>query len=179
MPKRIAQWNPQRQLWETDQTDLFSAHSEPYSETFPTSGMTRNGQLFPLPASAHPTVGNGSSSLLPTLVVNDMGDNKTLEWWDDFINRHKAKSYNGNGHGRSLSVPLLPTPVVTDAAGTRNSTANRSKPNLSNHTGETLSDVIYSGKLLPTPRATDGTKGGPNQRGSSGDPMLPSAVLDL
>ena len=30
--------------------------------------------------------------------------------------------------------------------------------------------------LLPTPRATDGTKGGPNQRGSSGDLMLPSSV---
>lgn len=30
--------------------------------------------------------------------------------------------------------------------------------------------------LLPTPRATDGTKGGPHQRGSSGDLMLPSAV---
>lgn len=30
--------------------------------------------------------------------------------------------------------------------------------------------------LLPTPRATDGTNGGPNQRGSSGDLMLPSAV---
>ena len=33
--------------------------------------------------------------------------------------------------------------------------------------------------LLPTPRATDGTKGGPNQRGSSGDLMLPSAVVQL
>ena len=33
--------------------------------------------------------------------------------------------------------------------------------------------------LLPTPRATDGTKGGPNQRGSSGDLMLPSAVTQL
>lgn len=33
--------------------------------------------------------------------------------------------------------------------------------------------------LLPTPRATDGTKGGPNQRGSSGDLMLPSAVCQL
>lgn len=31
--------------------------------------------------------------------------------------------------------------------------------------------------LLPTPRATDGTKGGPNQHGSSGDLMLPSAVV--
>jgi DNA (cytosine-5)-methyltransferase 1 len=33
--------------------------------------------------------------------------------------------------------------------------------------------------LLPTPRATGGTKGGPNQRGSSGDLMLPSAVQHL
>ncbi|NEW42751.1 DNA cytosine methyltransferase [Nocardia cyriacigeorgica] len=33
--------------------------------------------------------------------------------------------------------------------------------------------------LLPTPRASDGTKGGPNQRGSSGDLMLPSAVAAL
>ena len=32
---------------------------------------------------------------------------------------------------------------------------------------------------LPTPRDTDGTKGGPNQRGSSGDLMLPSAVIQL
>lgn len=32
------------------------------------------------------------------------------------------------------------------------------------------------GGHLPTPRATDGTNGGPGQRGSSGDPMLPSAV---
>lgn len=35
------------------------------------------------------------------------------------------------------------------------------------------------GALLPTPRATDGTKGGPNRRGSSGDLMLPSAVTLL
>lgn len=33
--------------------------------------------------------------------------------------------------------------------------------------------------LLPTPRATDGVKGGPNQRGSSGDLMLPSVVSKL
>jgi hypothetical protein len=33
--------------------------------------------------------------------------------------------------------------------------------------------------LLPTPRATDGTKGGPNQRGTSGDLMLPSAVARM
>lgn len=35
------------------------------------------------------------------------------------------------------------------------------------------------GDLLPTPRASDGEKGGPGQRGSSGDLMLPSAVALL
>jgi DNA (cytosine-5)-methyltransferase 1 len=43
------------------------------------------------------------------------------------------------------------------------------------HTPE-VSDVKT---LMPTPRATDGTKGGPNQRGSSGDLMLPSAVCQM
>ncbi len=33
--------------------------------------------------------------------------------------------------------------------------------------------------ILPTPRASDGAKGGPNQRGSSGDLMLPSAVMAM
>ena len=33
--------------------------------------------------------------------------------------------------------------------------------------------------MFPTPRAGDGTKGGPNQRGSSGDLMLPSAAAHL
>ncbi|WP_410585721.1 hypothetical protein [Amycolatopsis sp. lyj-108] len=32
-------------------------------------------------------------------------------------------------------------------------------------------------RLLPTPRATDGTKGCPAQRGSKGDLMPPSVVI--
>lgn len=35
------------------------------------------------------------------------------------------------------------------------------------------------GLLLPTPRASDGTHGGPNQRGSKGDLALPAAVMRL
>jgi DNA (cytosine-5)-methyltransferase 1 len=35
------------------------------------------------------------------------------------------------------------------------------------------------GSMRPTPRATDGTNGGPNMRGSSGDLALPSAVAQL
>ena len=70
-------WNPQRELWETEQADLFSAQQEPFSETWPTSGMTRNGRLLPLPMSAHPTDANGCSSLLPTPGTMDDREKRT------------------------------------------------------------------------------------------------------
>lgn len=83
----------------------------------------------------------------------------------------------------TLSGALLPTPTVADSRGTRNATAGRKEHNPNVHLGWTLTDVTYSGvlgsALLPTPRATDGTKGGPNQRGSKGDLMLPSAVSQM
>ncbi|WP_230422517.1 hypothetical protein [Catenulispora pinistramenti] len=40
---------------------------------------------------------------------------------------------------------------------------------------ETRSEVV----LFPTPRASDGTKGSPNQHGSKGDLMLTSAIARL
>lgn len=63
-------------------------------------------------------------------------------------------------------VALLPTPTVSDTNG----------PGTHGDGGPDLRTAVT---LLPTPRATDGTKGGPNQRGSSGDLMLPSAVTQL
>jgi len=70
--QHIAQWNPTTQLWETDQIDLFSGQSEPYSETFQTSGMTVGTRLFPLPASAHP-IGGSECLLLPSPVAQQSG----------------------------------------------------------------------------------------------------------
>ena len=59
---------------------------------------------------------------------------------------------------------LLPTPRTNAAKG-------------AGVHGDGGLDLQTTVALLPTPRATDGTKGGPNQRGSSGDLMLPSAVM--
>lgn len=73
-------------------------------------------------------------------------------------------------HGHAESGPgrpdltLLPTPVADNSRGLPSSGTDYAS----------LANVAVS--LLPTPRATDGTKGGPNQRGSSGGLMLPSAV---
>lgn len=202
-------------------------------------------------------------ALLPTPAVNDMGEGKTVEWWDGWTDRMRAEHGNGNGHGASLAIeaarmlptpvtdpdagngharhlgqemrrlPVLPTPTAHDArdtgpsqlertspgldaiagllptpeasdasggrisserGGTRPSgakravtlasalhhellptpTATNARGNESNGRGEPL---LPGAVLFPTPRATDGSKGGPNQRGSSGDLMLPSAVL--
>jgi DNA (cytosine-5)-methyltransferase 1 len=58
---------------------------------------------------------------------------------------------------------LLPTPTARDGKG----------PN------QRQDRTCLHGVLLPTPTASDGEKGGPNQRGSSGDLTLPSAVMPL
>lgn len=93
----------------------------------------------------------------------------------------RTSDTNGAGHhgdgGMDLrtavaEIPLLPTPCSRDShnAGDPERTDARMAER-----GQPLSEVAVN-VLLPTPRATDGTKGGPNQRGSSGDLMLPSAV---
>lgn len=70
---------------------------------------------------------------------------------------------------------LLPTPTVADARSSANATARRSTP-LVGHAGHTLTDFV---RLLPTPKASDGTKGCPAQRGSKGDLTLPSTAVRL
>ena len=67
---------------------------------------------------------------------------------------------------RDTPLNLLPTPTTQDAK-------NNGGPSQTERNTPPLNMVV---KLMPTPRATDGEKGGPNQAGSSGDLMLPSAV---
>lgn len=92
----------------------------------------------------------------------------------DLLPTPRARDHNGrdpNPRGVDLheTVALLPTPAARDwKSGESNIMDRNARP---------LNEVIVN--LLPTPRATDGTKGGPNQRGSSGDLMLPSAVVQL
>ncbi|MGL4256924.1 MAG: hypothetical protein ACRCSL_11370 [Microbacterium sp.] len=76
-------------------------------------------------------------SLLPTPTVNDMGAGKTVEQWDEWTDRMRARHGNGNGHGPSLEIEalrLLPTPTVGE------SKAAGSLPG-SEYRGRTLTDV--------------------------------------
>jgi hypothetical protein len=138
------EWNPATQLWETEQADLFSELQEPFSETWPTSGMTRNGQLLPLPTSAPPTAANESSSLLPTPAAGNFNDGEGAQQWLARQAAVKERLNNGNGMGMPLSVAvqLLPTPVAMDSVGARNATSSR-QPGSKHHAGTTLTDVLW------------------------------------
>ena len=76
----------------------------------------------------------------------------------------------------SGSLSLLPTVVAAEGIkGSIQTSKERSDMGIQ----VWLSNVVQDISLLPTPKASDGEKGGPNQRGSSGDYMLPSAVVHL
>ena len=84
----------------------------------------------------------------------------------------------GAAHGR-FRVFLFATPADSDDQGLQG-LAGQARTSSTGRHGHPVAGVGRSAlTLLPTPRATDGTKGGPNQRGSSGDLMLPSAVTLL
>jgi hypothetical protein len=118
--------------------------------------MWAAGEFYALPMPALPTDEPACSSLLKT---------PTAQLAVNGGSQHPDKRKAG-GHGPTLADEvehLLPTPTSRDGKG-------------ANQRGDS---TCLHGALLPTPRATDGTKGGPNQRGSSGDLMLPSAVMLL
>lgn len=96
-------------------------------------------------------------------------------------------------------VNLLPTPVVTDACGTRNSTAWRSDPNSTANIGDTLTDAVwklaadngdmvlpngptqqrFKDDLLPMPNASDASGGGqhPDKRTGHTRQLIDYALL--
>lgn len=202
MPKRIAEWNPARSVWETGQGQL-CGHSDVFSETWPSSGMTRNGVAYALPTWGPPMDDSASLSLLGTprtsssngvgqYMESERGTRGRLEAQMDLLLRtptaqlavnggsqHPDKRKAG-GHGPTLADEvehLLPTPEASDGTGGRKSAEVGGVRPSGSKRAITLATRVDT--LLPTPRATDGTKGGPNQRGSSGDLMLPSAVHHL
>lgn len=150
-------------------------------------GINGNGQGTPLAIAAQ--------QLLPTPTATDgQGGIRALP---------EKRTSRGKDHGgprlRDISPALLRTPTAQLAVngGSQHPGKRRAGghgPTLANEVEHLLPtpDATHGRKwsrtapqlpgaveLLPTPRATDGTKGDPNQHGSSGDLMLPSAVMDL
>jgi hypothetical protein len=68
--KQIAEWNTELKLWSKPSEGLFSERLELFSETWPTSGMTQNGQAFELVMPERP-INDSEFSSLPTLKARD------------------------------------------------------------------------------------------------------------
>ena len=110
LPTPLAYLGPDGSSWRMSQGTLLS-EDQPLLERLPKWGIAQDSVLYQL-AQPERLINVSGFSLLPTPVVNDMGDNKTLDWWQNWIEEKKTQRINGNGHGKSLSIEvrLLPTP---------------------------------------------------------------------
>lgn len=180
----FAFYDPDSRSLRTSQI-TFNLGSTPSSPTLPASGSMRSGALYARTRSALPTSAAASSSS-PGLPTPRARDSKERGYEDGLpavvellptptVSEATGPQPNtGRTGGRSLRETLLPTPR---ASSNENRQTRRTPSQEAGAHGLNLAAEVCS--LLPTSRATDGTKGGPNQRGSSGDLMLPSAVMLL
>ena len=90
----------------------------------------------------------------------------------------------GAPHGRFRVFVIASDARRSHEYGWKNPISRRSilpTPTTRDHKGhnQRRDETCLTGALalLPTPRSSDGTHGGPNQAGSSGDLMLPSAII--
>ena len=158
-----ATWNSARGVWETNQVNLLCGHSEPFLETWPTSGMTRNGQVFELPTQEHHTT--ASESLLLRSPVASEAEGGAMHEDDARAGNHTLKlGWQVLGHfGHIQPKRVLPTPVVNDMGAGKTverwdewTAATKEKHQNGNGHGPSLSIELL--RLLPTPVASEGTK---------------------
>ena len=131
--------------------DLFGSTCPVSWETWPKQGTIVNGVCWERETSELHTSASGSGSWLatPTATANQL--------CPSMIQKHPG------------CQNMLPTPTAQPYG----SNSGGQNPGPKRHSLQSMARH----NLWPTPRATDGTKGGPNQRGSKGDLALPSAVI--
>jgi hypothetical protein len=103
--------------WLTPQRDLFSSLQwAEYSETWPRSGMTRSGKLYPLPTLGR-RISGSESGYWPTPSACLPNDGEQPNTWLARRERVKVTAKNGNGMGMPLAIAakMWPTPRANDA----------------------------------------------------------------
>lgn len=115
-----------------------------------------------------PNVPNGGRSVSAKLVASkgmtEDGEKKT-------VGLESQTRHWGTPQARDYRSPDSP-----DSPNYQRKLAEGYSIDLNSQAANWASQEPAEGLARPTPRATDGTKGGPNQAGSKGDLMLPSAA---
>jgi hypothetical protein len=114
----LAKFDRATSSWKTLQCSLVEG-LDVFSETWPRSGMMRNGTAYQLPPLVRLT-GGIESGLWPTPVGSVAQDGEKPETWLARRERVKKTANNGNGMGMPLTiaVQLWPTPTaVTNTGG--------------------------------------------------------------
>ena len=133
------EWNTQKKIWQHSTADHLFEQWELFSETWPTSGMTRNGQVFELPMQERHTSDSESSSS-PIPLFGTLTTEPTV----------RSDAFRGKGTNVAEFVKdLLHTPDATpDAGNTR--IQNRTGPQGLGKQAKSLAP-----NLLPTTRANE------------------------
>ena len=101
----FAMFDPDTSSWKTSQGSLLPEW-ETFSETWPRSGMTRNGKAFRLPRLV-PHISAGESSSWPTPTVGDADGGRTTS-------KGKLFPTSLNAAVRGMNPKYWPTPVAQD-----------------------------------------------------------------
>jgi hypothetical protein len=122
--------------------------------------------------------------MLPTPQSYSQGNSKSMPGLTPLDIAVRPELAKHAERAKERRMGMLPTPRTTDVQAGRGAVQMGDgwyRPSRFLAAGEkvgqaNLADVAL---MLPTPRSTDGEKGGPNQRGSKGDMALPMAVLHI
>ena len=153
----LARYDRDSCLWRTLQRCLAGGW-EPYSATFPRSGMTRNGTLSPLQPLVRRTGGKGSGSW-PTPNASAVSNSTNLQCSGDGRTKPNKLGW---------AVAMWPTPSASQMPCEGTVRIARQRWLAGDATLEEASAIAgrdvrdKQGKvpaMLPTPRATDGSKG--------------------
>lgn len=154
----IATWNRARGVWETTQVNLLCGHSEPWSETWPTSGMAVNGSVFELPMQM-PRTTDSESLLLRSPKASEgsggaLGEAEALRRGNTVGVRDQVMDLVAS-QGQKVSrteVNLMPTPNTMDHLPARTpeqKALNKGKGGYANVRETVVND------LMPTPMSRD------------------------
>ena len=134
--------------WKTYQVCLLTQQWDEFSETWPTSGMTRNGKSFLLPTLVPHTSGKGSGLWL-TPSVEDAGRQGKAAAWQEYLEEGRTTQ------ARLRNQVMWRTPTVEDAQDRTWARNNRGEPKLS-------SQAKYGQhSRWPTPTADDASNVNP------------------